>query len=84
MFSSGDERPKSRGCGRVTYHQETRDPQLACIFLFVGLSSGIFPQHRIETLLVLVSERLQICPLVFYCSVNVLRHRFQACSDSEC
>ena len=27
------ERPNSRGCGRVTHHQETRDPQLACIFL---------------------------------------------------
>ena len=26
------ERFKSRGCGQVTYHQETRDPQLACIF----------------------------------------------------
>ncbi len=24
-----DERLKSRGCGQVTYHQETRDPQLA-------------------------------------------------------
>ena len=28
------ERLKSRGCGQLTYHQETRDPQLACIFLF--------------------------------------------------
>jgi hypothetical protein len=28
------ERHKSRGCGRVTYHQKTRDPQLACIGLF--------------------------------------------------
>jgi hypothetical protein len=31
-----DERLKSRGCGRVTCHQETRDPQLACISLFVA------------------------------------------------
>lgn len=30
----GGERLKSRGCGQVTHHQETRDPQLACIFLF--------------------------------------------------
>ena len=28
-----DERLKSRGRGQVTVHQETRDPQLACIFL---------------------------------------------------
>jgi len=27
--------PNSRGCGRVTYHQATRDPQLACNLLFV-------------------------------------------------
>jgi hypothetical protein len=27
-----DERLKSRGCGQVTYHQEARDPQRACIF----------------------------------------------------
>jgi len=31
---SAAERLKSRGCGQVTLHQETRDPQLACIFLF--------------------------------------------------
>jgi len=31
--ASVDERPKSLGCGQVNYHQETRDPQLACIFL---------------------------------------------------
>ncbi len=37
------ERPKSRGCGQVTYHQETRDPQLACIFLLPDL--GIGKQH---------------------------------------
>ncbi len=30
------ERLNSRGCGRVTHHQETRDPQLACNFLFLG------------------------------------------------
>ena len=35
-----DERPQSRGCGQVTYHQETRDPQLACIVLFVA-DSGL-------------------------------------------
>ncbi len=35
------ERPKSRGCGQVTYHQETRDPQLTCIFLLLQILVGI-------------------------------------------
>ncbi|MCA9193017.1 MAG: hypothetical protein KDB03_14680 [Planctomycetales bacterium] len=34
-----DERPKSRGCGHVTYHQETRDRNRVHLFvrrLFCG------------------------------------------------
>ena len=36
-----DERLKSRGCGQKTDHQETRDPQLPCIFLFADLYYGL-------------------------------------------
>jgi hypothetical protein len=44
---SAAERLKSRGCGQVTVHQETRDPQLACISLFgVPFGTQTHPSKR--------------------------------------